>query len=65
MADRSQRVIAYSPVFPLDPGDRAPAALKVLVAELRDAGWRQTAVGAKPWQLDFERPVGEPRSAGL
>jgi hypothetical protein len=55
MAERPQRVIAYSPVFPLDRREQAPAALRALVTDLRAAGWRQTAAGPKPWQLEFER----------
>jgi hypothetical protein len=64
LAGVDQRVIAYSPVFALDPGDGAPAALKVLVDELHRDGWRQTAVGAKPWQRDFRRAVDVSRPAG-
>jgi hypothetical protein len=44
-----------------------PEALERLVAQLTAAGWERTGVGARPWELWFERyadaPVEPERSA--
>jgi hypothetical protein len=68
VAGDGARVIARSPYFRVgragdEPGISAPAALEALVGELSAAGWRQTAVGRVPWDLEFGRSAARPHAA--